>query len=443
MLYRLYKGIPGGEGVEKKFAGWRVLAGCILCMFLMQGTIQAFAVFLPAIVADTGWKLSLVAQVSTFCSGSAFLANLSLTPALKKISARSALAIGAVFLALEDLIFCFSPNVYMIWFGAFLGGMALAWGTVAPCSIILTNWFNKNRSQYVAAAVAGSMLGSVALNPLCALLIHHLGWRRAYLITGPGAALCTLLIIFLLIRDDPAAMGQRPYGEVEAAVPEQGGLSAGQARYSLSYGLLILGTFLLGFATNVENYMPAFWQCRGLSPVLSSLVLSAYAFVAALLSLVFSRVNDRLGGGSYVLLTSLCFVGSLLLMCYTGVCGSLPLLLLCCVPLAAGAKKAVTLTPPLVVAEAFGRRDYAGIIGPFAAVLQLGVASSNLVIGPLADRSYSLAFTAMTAVNLLGTLAVILALKKKPYHGACAVSVPQAACGAAENQYCAAERSIP
>ena len=429
MLYKLNKTISGGEGVREKFAGWRVLAGCVLCMFLMQGTIQAFAVFLPAIVADTGWKLSLVAQVSTFCSGSAFLANLSLTPALKKISARSALAIGAVFLALEDLIFCFSPNVYLIWFGAFLGGLALAWGTVAPCSIILTNWFNKNRSQYVAAAVAGSMLGSVALNPLCALLIHHLGWRRAYLITGPGAALCTLLIIFLLIRDDPSAMGQRPYGEVEAAVPEQGGLSAGQARRSLSYGLLILGTFLLGFATNVENYMPAFWQSRGLSPVLSSLVLSAYAFVAALLSLVFSRVNDRLGGGSYVLLTSLCFVGSLLLMCYTGVCGSLPLLILCCVPLAAGAKKAVTLTPPLVVAEAFGRRDYARIIGPFAAVLQLGVASSNLVIGPLADRSYALAFTAMTAVNLLGALAVILALKKKPYHGACAASAPQAACG--------------
>ena len=443
MLYKLHKTISGGEGVREKFAGWRVLAGCILCMFLMQGTIQAFAVFLPAIVADTGWKLSLVAQVSTFCSGSAFLANLALTPALKKISARSALAIGAVFLALEDLIFCFSPNVYMIWFGAFLGGMALAWGTVAPCSIILTNWFNKNRSQYVAAAVAGSMLGSVVLNPLCALLIDCLGWRRAYLITGPGAALCTLLIVFLLIRDDPAALGQRPYGELPVDKPEQGGVDAVTARRSLSYGLLILGTFLLGFATNVENYMPAFWQSRGLSPVLASLVLSAYAFAAALLSLVFSRVNDRLGGGSYVLLTSLCFIGSLLLMCYTGVCGSLPLLLLCCVPLAAGAKKAVSLTPPLVVAEAFGRRDYAGIIGPFAAVLQLGVASSNLVIGPLADRSYALAFTAMTAVNLLGAFTVILALKKKPYHGACAASAPQAACGAAENQSCAAERSIP
>lgn len=40
------------------------------------------------------------------------------------------------------------------------------------------------------------------------------------------------------------------------------------------------------------------------------------------------------------------------------------------------------------------------------------------------------AFTAMTAVKLLGAFNLILALKKKPYSGACAASTPQAACGA-------------
>ena len=73
-----YPAVRGGNCVNERFFGWRVLAGCVLCMFLLQGTIQAFAVFLPAIVADTGWRLSMVAQVSTFCSGSAFLANLAL-----------------------------------------------------------------------------------------------------------------------------------------------------------------------------------------------------------------------------------------------------------------------------------------------------------------------------------------------------------------------------
>ena len=51
--------------MKEKFSGWRVLAGCILCMFMVQGTLQAFAVFLPQIVADTGWSLAMVAQVST------------------------------------------------------------------------------------------------------------------------------------------------------------------------------------------------------------------------------------------------------------------------------------------------------------------------------------------------------------------------------------------
>ena len=33
--------------MKEKFSGWRVLAGCILCMFMVQGTLQAFAVFCP------------------------------------------------------------------------------------------------------------------------------------------------------------------------------------------------------------------------------------------------------------------------------------------------------------------------------------------------------------------------------------------------------------
>lgn len=402
--------------MKEKFSGWHVLAGCILCMFLVQGTMQAFAVFMPAIVSDTGWPLSLVAQVSTFCSGSAFLANLALTPALKKLHAKTVLMIGAAFLAIHNIVYCFAQSVCGLWLGAFLGGIALAWGTMAPCSIIITNWFNKNRSQYIAAAIAGSMFGSVLLNPAAALLIERFGWRRAYLIMGPGTGIAAILISVLLLCDSPEQRGQQPYGELpENAGREYGGVSAGEARKSLSYKLLIIGILLVGFSTNVENYMPAFWQSRGLGSVQASLVLSAYAFVAAVISIIMSRVNDRLGGGSYVGLTCLCFVSSLMIMSYTGVCSSLSLLMLCCIPLAAGAKKAVTMTPPLVVAEAFGRRDYSQIIGPFAAVLQLGVASSNLVIGPLADISYPLAFTAMAVVNLLGAGILILALRKKPY----------------------------
>lgn len=405
--------------MKNKFLGWQVLAGCIICMFLVQGDLQTFAVFLPQIVEDTGWSLTMVAQVSTLASGSAFLAGMALTPALKRISARTALVIGAAFIMIHNGVYCFSPTVYVLWLGAILGGIAIGWGTMAGCSIIITNWFTKNRSQFIAAAVAGSMLGSVFLNTAAALLIEAFGWRMAYLLLGGCTGGTAVIIILLFVRDRPEPLGQQPYGGYAGPADEHsgfpGGLSQAQASSSLSYKLLIPGIFLMGFSTNVENYMSAFWQQRGIEPVKAAMALSVYSLAAALLSPFLSRINDRLGGKRYIALSFLCFAGPLMIMSHTGVCGSFFLLLLCCVPFAGGAKKAVTMVPSLVVAESFGRKGYSRIIGPFAAVLQLGIAGSNLLIGPLAAKSYGLAFTVMALLNLAGAALVVTALQRKPY----------------------------
>lgn len=404
----------------EKFSGWRVLLGCILCMFTVQGAMQTFAVFLPQIVQGTGWSLSMVAQVSTFASGSGFITNLLLTRALKRLRVKTVLLIGAVCTALHMFIYTASQSVYMLWLAAFIGGIGIGWGTVAPCSIIITNWFVKHRSLCIAAATAGSMLGSVVLNPTAAMLIERFGWRGAYRILGIAVGLASVLSVLLLVREKPQELGQRPYGighSEESSPAALHGVSAERARRSASYWLLLPGIFLIGFSTNIENYMPAFWQYRGLSSMNSSLVLSFYSLFAAVISLVMSRINDRLGGKRYVLATSLLFALSVLVMTYTGVTGAIFSLVICCIPFAAGAKKACTMTPPLVVAEAFGRKDYSNIIGPFAAVLQMGIALSNLAIGPLAEISYELAFTCMTGVNIAGMLCICLALRLRPAHG--------------------------
>lgn len=399
-------------------SSWRVLIGCVLCMFLVQGAIQTFAVFLPQIVAETNWQLSEVAQVSTFASASGFLTNLMLGKVLTKLRVKTVLLIGVAFVCIHMLVYSLSQNVYMLWFAAFLGGIAIGWGTIAPCSIIIINWFQKHRSVYVAAATAGSMLGSVVLDPAAALLIDGCGWRRAYQILGISVGGLAILFVLLLIQESPDAPEQSADGAAEFMEENEvssDGVSAESARHSLSYWLLFSGIFLIGFSTNIENYMPAFWQHRGLSSVDSALVLSFYSLFAAVISLVMSKINDKLGGKRYVMATSLLFAVSVLAMTFTGATSNMLLLILCCLPFAAGAKKACTMTPPLVVAEAFGCRDYARIIGAFTAVLQMGIASSNLVIGPLAEISYNLAFTCMTVLNILGMLCVCTALTVKPY----------------------------
>lgn len=162
--------------------------------------------------------------------------------------------------------------------------------------------------------------------------------------------------------------------------------------------------------------MPAFWQSRGVSVAASSAIMTAYAAMAAVMSVIMGRVNDRRSGKAYVAATSVLFSGAILVMARTGVVSSLAILILCCIPFAAGGKKASALIPPLVVAEAFGRRDYPAIIGFFAGMLQLGVMASNFVIGPLLEYGYTPTLTAMTGINLAGLACIVIALIKKPYN---------------------------
>lgn len=378
----------------------RILIGCFLCMFLVQGSLQTFAIFIPQISNDTGWSVGSVAFLSTSVCVSAFFFNALIPKALKKISPKTMLMLGCLSLAVHFALYSLCGSVYMMWAVGLLAGVAIAWGTAAPCTIIITNWFEKNRSQYVAAVVAGSMFGSVLLNPIAALAIDRFGWRSAYVLEGLVFGGLALLTVALLVRSSPE--GEKTVAGKSAAA------SAGTLKKDARYWLIAAGIFLIGLSTNVENYLPAFWQSRGLSNAVSSVIMSCYALFAAAGAIFMSKVNDLLGGKKYVLITSVLFSVPVLIMAYTGVVSVLPLLIVCCVPLSLGCKKASALTPPLVVNEAFGRKNYASAIGFFAAMLQLGIAASNPVIAFLLDGGYKTAFTAMAGLNILAAILIML-----------------------------------
>lgn len=381
--------------------------GCFICMFAIQGGMQTFAIFLPRVGESTGWGVAQVSIASSTAAAAAVLANFAIASVLKKLSPRVVLTMGIIAFTIQELFFGLSREPWMFWLGGVFGGIAMGWGTVAPCSIIIDSFFNEDRSKFMAVTVAGAMFGSVAFNPLASVLIESFGWRRAYYIQG-ALALCIGLLAVLLIGRMPERV------ERESEISSGSGLTAAQARKTGAYWLLAAGIFLVGLSTNIENFMPAFWQSRGLSPSASSLVMTAYAAMAAVMSIIMSRINDRLSGKAYAAATSLLFCGALAIMAWTKAVSSVALLLLCCLPFAAGAKKASALIPPLVVPEAFGRRCYAEIIGFFAAMLQLGVMASNFIIGNLIDYGYDLTLSAMAGLNLVGLVCVAAALTVKP-----------------------------
>ena len=408
---------------SEKFSGWQVLVGCFLIMFFVQGGLQTLAVFLPAIAKGLDVHIGVAAMISTFATIAAFAANLLIAPMLNRTTIRRVLFIGLILCSGHFYLYSMAENITVIYLGAAMGGFSAGFGTIAPCSMIMTNWFIKKRATYMSIIVAGSMFGGALLMPVCGWLIDQWGWRHAYIILASVIGVVGILAIGALISDSPAEKGQKAYGADEVvqtttgkSSAELGGLTASEAKKTLSFWLLALGILLIGCSTNIENFLPAFWQSRGLTVVNSSNLMGLYAFIAGVVAMVLGRITDKLGGKAYGLLTSAMFILGSIMIVFIGA-AAMPLMVLALIPFSMGAKKTSIMTAPLVVAESFGRKNYASIVGNFTAVLQLGIALSNPIIGAIlrTEGGYTSAFYAMAGINLVAVLLLVFALKISPY----------------------------
>jgi MFS family permease len=272
------------------------------------------------------------------------------------------------------------------------------------------------------------MFGGAVIMPAAGQLIYHFDWRVANWVLSAAVALVTFTAILGFMTDHPAKKNQKAYGAQDDEVPAgetalekktptvQDGVTLKEARSAMSFWLLLIGIFLVGCSTNIENFLPKFWQDEGMSVPASTGIMGFYALLTGVCTILLGRVSDKLGGRIYIALTTSMFIiGSFLI--YKIGFSATPIVILAVIPFAAGAKKTSTLTPPLVVAESFGRLHYGAIIGYFAGVLQLGIAVSNPVIGALhkVNRSFNLPFLVMGVLSLCALVLIQIALAKAPY----------------------------
>lgn len=66
---------------------------------------------------------------------------------------------------------------------ALVGVFAMGAGTI-PVTLIITNWFEKNRGLMISVALMGISIGGMVLSPILSAIIGQFGWRKAYFILG-------------------------------------------------------------------------------------------------------------------------------------------------------------------------------------------------------------------------------------------------------------------
>ena len=198
---------------------WIVVAVTALTLLVGAGVRAAPGVLIKPLEAEFGWsraEISLAVALSILAYGLAAPLAGSLIdrfgPRLVMLGGVALTAAGlAPLLAMHDLW-----QMHLFWglvTGAGTGAVSGALGAT-----VAIRWFRKHRGAIIGLFGAATSAGQLVFLPLLVTLTVTGGWRSAI---GMLAAACAALLlpIALLMRNRPADVGLRPFGDGGAEQP--------------------------------------------------------------------------------------------------------------------------------------------------------------------------------------------------------------------------------
>ena len=245
---------------------WIVAAVGFLALVGAAGFRSAPGVMMIPLEEEFGWgsaTISLAISINILLFGltAPFAAALMSRFGLRKVTTTALLLISAGS-ALS--IFVTTPFMLILTWGILIG---LGSGSMALvfAATITNTWFYARRGLVSGVLSAGSATGQLIFLPVMAGLVTTSGWRAASLVIA-GAALAVVPLILLFMRNSPADIGVRRFGESEKVAAQVAAENAAAAptgnpaRYALTtlreaartktFWALAIGFAICGATTN-------------------------------------------------------------------------------------------------------------------------------------------------------------------------------------------------
>jgi MFS family permease len=193
--------------------GWAVVAVTFMTSLVSAASVGAPGVFMIPMEKEFGWS---AAEISAALSIRLLLFGLMAPFAaalMNRYGVRN-VVVSALSLIVGGLVL--SLFMTQVWQLVLLWGFVVGFGTGMTALVlgatVATRWFVKRRGLAVGILTASMATGQLLFLPLMAQLTEHYGWRTAML------ALCAMMGvaaigILLVMRDHPADVGLRPFGD--------------------------------------------------------------------------------------------------------------------------------------------------------------------------------------------------------------------------------------
>lgn len=421
---------PDTVAVSRKprfYYGWLIVLTGFLGDFMTAGVaVHSFGFILKPMTQELGWTRAMTMGAASMRTVTGAFSGVIIGPLLDRYGARPIMVLGAIIGGIGIIAL---SRVNEIWQFYLVYGLMGAVGMIAMgglvSSAVVTKWFIRKRGRAMAIVAAGLPLGGAALGPVTQIIIENFGWRTAWLVLGSLILLVIIPAAGIFMRRTPEDIGLLPDGDNAPLKPNPGEVVKPEiikrvaARLEETWTLkealrtpvlwMIIASFILsgmGLSAGIFH-QTAYISDKGLSSAVLTTNIIVFGFSAALGSLFWGFLSERIQVRYCVAASFLVSAGGLVLLIIAQDSGAV---ILYAIAYGVGAGGSAPLNA-IILANYFGRTFMGTIQGVVMPLRLIATAGGPLFAGYIFDitGSYDTAFTIFAATYLLGGLMIWVA----------------------------------
>ncbi len=407
--------------------------GCAIILTVGMGSTSLLNAIAVLLVEGMGIDLVTYAFGPMLATIFAFLGSLVGTKLIDRLTPKWCLLIGSICTTCALLLFAAATGSVMWYIGNVINGIVLAIGAHASAAGVLSRFYGE-KTPTVFGVVVGVMSFIIAgLVFIESMLLQILDYRT--IIFGYAALVLVLGIFSNLVLIGPLpklvapasvsnaaqaeeALSEANLAEAEAAAaapPEApAGITLKEALRTpalyLFFAAMVFASFPLnGFSAYSSNFLAS----GSLDPSFVVTLLSIFALLVAVVSLVSGKVSEKLGASvSSIIVFAGFAAGITLLVMWLANAGS-PLLyggLVLCAFIGP-----VQILPALFIPQLFGMRDYTAINAVGMGAFYLGGAAVFLIAAAIMQNvGFAVGFIVLAASGVVACILFLLAIAASP-----------------------------
>ena len=413
--------------MRKDNYAWAICFAGALLIFITMGVVSnGFAIFMPYIREEFGLTNAQTSTLVTTRLIMNFVSLLFIGFYYDRFNIRLGATISVGFAVAGFFMYSFARTYLGFVVAAAVAGLAYGLGSMVPASILMNRWFYRHKALAISICSAGSGLGSVVVPPVITGLLSVMSLGHVFRLMAVFMLIC-MIVIFLIIRNDPHELELSRYGEYHAGLREAaaGPVKAASDKGAMPATVMVIACvacFLSGAQGNPGmSHIAVLYNSAGFSTAFCATLLSIIGVALTVGKIALGELTDKIGSYRSTIVFSVLLVAGNVLMSLADVAGDMggssgALLAIAAVFVLGFGYSVSTIGPSIWAGYLASEMDYARVLRSFQLSYAFGGLVMGTVPGILADHfdgSYAPAFMLFTALSMVAGVLMVMAYRKR------------------------------